>query len=82
MTEVVRSARRGLALEITIDRPTRRNAINEEVCAGIALAIDAAEADLEVRAIVITGAGDQAFSNPTRRAHRLALIRRNPRTLS
>lgn len=61
MTEVVRSARRGLALEITIDRPTRRNAINEEVCAGIALAIDAAEADLEVRAIVITGAGDQAF---------------------
>ena len=61
MTEVVRSAMRGHALEITIDRPERRNAINEEVCAGIAAAIEAAESNPDVRAIVLTGAGEQAF---------------------
>lgn len=61
MSDVVLSAARGLALEITINRPERRNAINEDVCAGIAAAIDAAEANPEVRALVLTGAGDQAF---------------------
>ena len=55
MTEVVRSAMRGHALEITIDRPERRNAINEEVCAGIAAGMrrpDLAQAfkDLNYRA--------------------------------
>ena len=61
MSDVVLCAARGLALEITINRPERRNAINEDVCAGIAAAIDAAEANPEVRALVLTGAGDQAF---------------------
>lgn len=61
MTEVVYSTPRGQAVQITINRPERRNAINEEVCAGIAAAIDAAEANADVRAIVLTGAGEQAF---------------------
>ncbi len=61
MTEVVLRAVRGQAMQITINRPDRRNAINEELCAGIAAAIDAAEADPTVRAIVLTGSGDQVF---------------------
>ena len=61
MTAVVRREARGHALYLTIARADRRNAINEEVCAGIAAGIDAAEADPGIRAIVLTGDGDQAF---------------------
>lgn len=58
---VVRSRRRGHVLEIMIDRPERRNALNADVTGGIGLALDAAEADRAVRAVVLTGAGDRAF---------------------
>lgn len=61
MAEVVLSQARGQAVQITINRPDRRNAINEALCAGIIAAIDAAEADPAVRAIVLTGAGEQVF---------------------
>ncbi len=61
MTDIVTSEARGQAVQITINRPERRNAINEALCAGIAAAIDAAEANAEVRAIVLTGAGEQSF---------------------
>lgn len=53
--------RRGAAYWIIINRPARRNALNEEVIAGIVAGIDAAHAAPEVRAIVLTGAGDKAF---------------------
>ncbi len=46
---------------VTIDREARRNALNESVARGIAAALDAAEADRSVRAVVLTGAGDKAF---------------------
>lgn len=59
--EVVRRERRGAALWVTIDRPERRNAINPDVVAGIEAALDAARADPGVRALVLTGAGRQAF---------------------
>ena len=61
MAEVVLSEARGQAVQITINRPARRNAINETLCAGIQAAIDAAEAEPSVRAIVLTGAGSQTF---------------------
>ncbi len=61
MAEVVLTEARGRAVQITINRPDRRNAINEALCAGLAAAIDTAEADPQVRAIVLTGAGDQVF---------------------
>jgi enoyl-CoA hydratase len=41
---------------ITIDRPEARNAVNPEVARGIEAAIDAAEADDDVRVAVLTGA--------------------------
>jgi enoyl-CoA hydratase/carnithine racemase len=60
-TSDVRLEKRGAALWITIDRPERRNALNGEVIAGIAEGWRAAEAEADVRAIVLTGAGDKAF---------------------
>jgi enoyl-CoA hydratase/carnithine racemase len=61
MTDTVSSGRRGAAFWITIERAERRNAINEAVCAGIAEALDRAEASPAARAVVLTGAGEQAF---------------------
>jgi enoyl-CoA hydratase/carnithine racemase len=53
--------RRGAVQWIIINRPERRNALNEQVIkaidAGIAQAVD----DRQARAIVLTGAGEQAF---------------------
>ena len=58
---VVRSETRGPVFWITLDRPERRNSINDDVAHGIAAALRQAEAEPGVRAIVLTGAGDQAF---------------------
>lgn len=52
---------RGPVLWLTIQREERRNAMSHGVLAGMAQAIDAAQADRALRAIVITGAGDKAF---------------------
>jgi enoyl-CoA hydratase/carnithine racemase len=46
---------------ITINRPERRNALNEAVAAGIREALDRAQNDPAVRAVVLTGSGEKAF---------------------
>jgi len=46
---------------LTINRPEKYNALNDEVVEEISAAMDELAADEEVRAIVITGAGDKAF---------------------
>ena len=61
MADPVRSERNGAVLTIVIDREARRNALNEAVALGIAAALDEAEADRAIRAVVLTGAGDKAF---------------------
>jgi len=61
VTEPVILERRGAVSWIVINREDRRNALNDEVIAGIAAGLDAAEADRTVRAVVLTGAGDKAF---------------------
>jgi enoyl-CoA hydratase/carnithine racemase len=61
MTEALKIERRGAALWMTIDRPEKRNALNDEVFAGINKALQMSEADEAVRALVITGSGDKAF---------------------
>ncbi len=59
--DLVLSARRdGLAV-LTLNRPDKLNAINGAVIAALDRALDAAEADESVRAIVVVGAG-RAFS--------------------
>jgi methylglutaconyl-CoA hydratase len=53
--------KRGRAYWITINRPDKRNAINADVIAGIGAGYREAHADPDIRAIVLTGAGDKAF---------------------
>lgn len=52
---------RGPVLWLTINREARRNAVSHAVLAAMAQAITAAQDQREVRAIVITGAGEKAF---------------------
>ncbi|WP_082975700.1 crotonase/enoyl-CoA hydratase family protein [Mycobacterium sp. E2238] len=53
--------RRGNVMVITINRPEARNAVNGAVSIGVGDALDAAQHDPDVRAVVITGAGDKSF---------------------
>src|ERR1700722_1187904 len=46
---------------VTIDRPERRNALNGETIGLIGAAFQSAEEDDTIRAMILTGAGDQAF---------------------
>ena len=46
---------------ITLNREEKRNALNDEVAGLIADALRAAQSNPDVRAIVLTGAGDKAF---------------------
>jgi enoyl-CoA hydratase/carnithine racemase len=46
---------------MTINRESRRNAINQEMITAFMKYLDRAENDVEVRAICITGAGEKAF---------------------
>ncbi|AEF37837.1 enoyl-CoA hydratase EchA1_1 [Mycolicibacter sinensis] len=53
--------RRDNTMVITINRPEARNAANGAVSIGVGDALEEAQADSEVRAVVITGAGNQSF---------------------
>lgn len=59
---VVLRARAGHTLVVTINRPESRNAINTAVALGIGEALEVAEHDPDVWAVVVTGAGNKAFS--------------------
>lgn len=61
MSDPVTITRSGATLTITIARELRRNALNADVAAAIIAALDRAEADGNIRAVVLTGAGDRAF---------------------
>jgi crotonobetainyl-CoA hydratase len=49
-------------LLITINRPAAMNAVNRDVSRGIGAALERADTDPDIRAVVLTGAGDKAFS--------------------
>jgi crotonobetainyl-CoA hydratase len=53
--------RSGNVTVITINRPEARNAVNGAVSIGVGDALEQAQHDPEVRAVVITGAGDKSF---------------------
>src|SRR5579863_4786530 len=58
--ELVRE-RRGAVLVARLNRPEARNSLNGALISAISAAIIDAEADPEIRALVITGTGDRAF---------------------
>lgn len=57
----VLAEQRGNVLIATINRPESRNAVNAAVHVGLGEALERAETDPEIRVVVLTGAGDQAF---------------------
>jgi enoyl-CoA hydratase/carnithine racemase len=61
-TELVRYERRGPVAWVTIDRPEVRNALNRAVREGLFDATDRFDADPAAAVMVLTGAGDVAFS--------------------
>ena len=62
MADEVLRERRGHVEVLTINRPEARNAINRATALALDEALDACEADDEVWVVVLTGAGDKAFS--------------------
>lgn len=61
MSPAVLTERHGHVLLVTLNRPEARNAVNGAVTAGLGAALEDAEDDPEIRAVVLTGAGDQSF---------------------
>ena len=61
MSDVVLYEVRGRAAVVTVNRPDKRNALNDQVRTDIKAAIRRAAADAAVRAVILTGAGDKAF---------------------
>lgn len=57
----VLTERRGRVLLITLNRPAARNAVNLAVALGVGGALEQAEHDRDIWAVVLTGAGDLAF---------------------
>jgi methylglutaconyl-CoA hydratase len=56
-SEPVLYAVEGAVARVTLNRPEKRNALNDAVVAGLKAALRAADADESVRAVVLTGAG-------------------------
>jgi len=62
MADEVLRERRGHVEILTINRPEARNAINRATAVALGDALDACERDDDVWVVVLTGAGDKAFS--------------------
>jgi enoyl-CoA hydratase len=62
MADEVLRERRGHIELLTINRPEARNAINRATAVALSDALDACEADDDVWVVVLTAAGDKAFS--------------------
>ncbi|MFT3688488.1 enoyl-CoA hydratase/isomerase family protein [Paenirhodobacter sp.] len=61
MTDTILTEKIGDVFKITLNRPEKMNAWNTQMRDLLIAALDAAEADAGVRAIILTGAGDRAF---------------------
>ncbi len=59
--DAVLTAQQDQVLTVTINRAEARNALNGEVLSGLVTAFRQADADDDVRVVVLTGAGDRAF---------------------
>ena len=57
----VLTERRGHVLLVTLNRPAARNAVNLAVTRGLGDALEEAEHDRDIWAVIVTGAGDKAF---------------------
>jgi enoyl-CoA hydratase/carnithine racemase len=65
MSTDVRVTRAGPVLTVTFDRPAQHNAMTFEMYDGLHAACETADADAEVRVMVLRGAGGRAFASGT-----------------
>lgn len=61
MSDTVLFERRGHVAVLTLNRPEAMNSVNQELATTLGEALEEAQADTDVRAVVLTGAGDRAF---------------------
>jgi enoyl-CoA hydratase len=59
--EIVKLEKAGHVATVTIDRPKALNALNAQTMRELAQMVGELDADAEVRAVVLTGAGEKAF---------------------
>jgi enoyl-CoA hydratase len=62
VSDVLLRERRGGVEVLTLNRPEKRNALNKELLDALAATMAEIEADDDVRVVVLTAAGDRAFS--------------------
>ena len=62
MTELVLTETRGAVALLTFNRPTKLNALSYELIDRLMQRLDDIEDDASIRAVILTGAGDRAFS--------------------
>jgi enoyl-CoA hydratase/carnithine racemase len=62
MSELVLFETRGAAAILTINRPEKLNALNYALVDRLKERLDAIERDSDIHAVILTGAGDRAFS--------------------
>ncbi|MEE9311456.1 MAG: crotonase/enoyl-CoA hydratase family protein [Planctomycetota bacterium] len=62
MTDLIKYETRGAVALLTLNRPEKLNALNYATNDRLLALLDAIEDDAAIRAIVLTGAGDRAFS--------------------
>src|SRR5262249_51362918 len=53
----------GAVAVVTINNPAKRNALSSEIRAALPGLLEALQADGDVRAVILTGAGDKAFAS-------------------
>ena len=61
MSDAVLTETEGHTLVVTINRPEAANAVNQAVWDGLGEALDHADADPDIRSVIVTGTGDRAF---------------------
>lgn len=69
MTDQLVVEREGAVLRVTFNRPAQRNAMTWAMYEGLAEACEQADADDDIRAMVLRGAGDEAFVAGTDISH-------------
>src|SRR3954464_7249250 len=62
MTELILKETSGAVPRLTFNRPDKLNALNYALIDRLMQLLDQIEDDADVRAVVLTGAGDRAFS--------------------
>lgn len=58
MSDTLKVERDGSVLEITFNRPEKKNALTRDMYSGVVAAFEQADSDPTIRAILLTGAGD------------------------